>query len=72
MNTAASPSTETPLKCFACDRLILGRAPHSADTRDGQVVHVGAICFRQIKKAGDAGYQPPKGGPRLYLIAEAD
>lgn len=55
----------TELRCFACNRP-LGGHPASADTRDGQVVYVGGECERHILAAGDDGYQPPKGGPRLY------
>lgn len=54
-------------KCFACDRK-LGSNPFVADTRDSQFVYVGSECFKYIKTAGDDGYQPPKGGPRLFLI----
>jgi hypothetical protein len=53
-------------KCFACGRA-LGRNPALADTRDGQVVFVGSECFKLIKR-GNVGWQPPKGGPRLYRI----
>jgi hypothetical protein len=56
-------------KCFACDRK-LGRNPALADTRDAQIVFVGSECFKEIKKAGEDGYQPPGGGPRLYLVTE--
>jgi hypothetical protein len=51
-------------KCFACDRKL--NRPRVADTRDGQTVFVGADCYRKIEAAGEVGYQPPKGGPRLY------
>lgn len=54
-------------RCFACDKL-LGKNPNLVDTRDAQTVYVGAECFKLIKRAGEAGYQPPKGGPRLWLI----
>lgn len=54
-------------RCFACDKPLLTPAI-LADTRDAQVVHVGPDCAKKIAKAGDAGYQPPKGGPRLYPI----
>ena len=54
-------------RCFACDRK-LGRNPCLADTRDAQIVYVGTECYKLIKAAGEAGYQPPKGGPRLYRI----
>lgn len=56
-------------KCFACDKR-LGKNPKTADTRDDQIVFVGSECFKMIEKAGEAGYQPPKGGPRLYPLAE--
>lgn len=54
-------------RCFACDR-ILDLRKTLVDTRDGQTVYVGSECYRHVKRAGEAGYQPPKGGPRLYLI----
>lgn len=54
-------------RCFACDKP-LGENPHLVDTRDCQTVYVGSECFKQISKAGNDGYQPPKGGPRLYLF----
>jgi len=55
-------------RCFACDRP-LGKTPRLVDTRDAQQVFVGVECAKHIDRAGDAGYQPPKGGPRLYPIA---
>lgn len=54
-------------KCFACDRA-LGKFPHLVDTRDQQLVYVGRECYHLICYAGDVGYQPPKGGPRLYPL----
>jgi len=54
-------------KCFACDRKITG-APLLADTKDEQIVHVGPECMKKILKAEPNGYQPPKGGPRLYRM----
>ena len=50
-------------KCFACDRK-LGKNPHVAVTSDGQRVYVGSECF---KKLDGCGYQPPLGGPKLYM-----
>ena len=49
------------VKCFACDRHTSN--PQKATTSDGQVVYVGADCYRKI---GPDGWQPPMGGPRLY------
>jgi hypothetical protein len=57
--------TKAKARCFACGRIYTG-ALHCADTRDDQTVEVGPECFRKIDRLGDAGYQPPKGGPRLY------
>jgi hypothetical protein len=56
-------------KCFACDKK-LGKNPVLVDTRDAQTVFVGRECFKLIKASGDKGYQPPKGGPRLWTIDE--
>jgi len=41
-----------------------------ADTRDGQTVFVGPECFKHIRAAGDEGYQPPLGGPRLFEMSQ--
>jgi hypothetical protein len=56
-------------RCFACDRPT-GNNPRRAVTEDGrspatngQTVFVGSDCY---KKIGPDGYQPPKGGPRLF------
>lgn len=53
-------------RCFACGRP-LGRNPRMADTRDEQMVYVGCECWKLIRAAGEAGYQPPRGGPRLFV-----
>ena len=53
--------------CFACGRK-LGRNPTLADTRDGQTAFVGSECWKLIKKAGEAGYQPLRGGPKLWCV----
>ena len=53
--------------CFACGRK-LGKSPKLADTRDDQIVQVGNECYKLIKAAGNRGYQPPRGGPRLFLL----
>ena len=56
------------MKCFACDRA-LGRHPHTADTHEDQFVSVGSECFKLITSSGVSGYQPPKGGPRLFTLS---
>jgi hypothetical protein len=53
-------------RCFACDKK-LDSKPSLVDTRDGQLVYVGSECYKLVAAAGEQGYQPPKGGPRLYL-----
>jgi hypothetical protein len=56
-------------RCFACGR-VLGVRPLLVDTRDAQTVFVGAECAKQITASGNEGWQPPRGGPRLYLMGE--
>lgn len=56
-------------KCFACDKP-LGDTHRYADTRDDQIVRVGPNCFALIQAAGEEGYQPPKGGPKLYVVKD--
>lgn len=56
-------------KCFACGKKIKGSG-YLIDTRDSQTAVVGPDCFKRIKSAGDVGYQPPLGGPRLYEISQ--
>jgi hypothetical protein len=58
-------------KCFACDRVIRRKEPYLADTRDGQIVYVGPECLKKIESAGEAGYQPPTGGPGLYPMPKS-
>lgn len=56
-------------KCYACGRAFNGEQNRTLVTpADDQLVYVGPECHRKIKAAGVAGYQPPRGGPRLYLI----
>lgn len=61
-----------PEPCFACGKPMRHEShQHEVDTRDDQKVLVGPDCFKHVKRAGEAGYQPPTGGPRLYLLPEA-
>lgn len=58
-------------KCFACDKKLNHRPlafdlTYWARTNDDQFVHVGSKCITRILKAGKVGYQPPKGGPKLF------
>lgn len=58
-------------RCYACDKQIRN-TPYLVDTRDAQVVFVGPECFKRIRDSGPDGYQPPKGGPRLWTIHGAE
>lgn len=60
------------LKCYACDRVL--KKPHAVYTGDagGQRQFVGPECFQYVLAAGAIGYQPPRGGPRLYPARPAD
>jgi hypothetical protein len=70
-----SRASVAPDDCFACGRAM--KRPEfvfTQDTRsDGKhyEVHVGPECFKHVQAAGDVGYQPPAGGPRLFLSAAA-
>lgn len=55
-------------RCFACGLAFRGGIKTMVETSDLQRVYVGKTCFEYIKAAGGIGYQPPKGGPRLYLF----
>ena len=55
-------------KCFACDRTT--DRPHLVRCRDEQTVFVGRDCFARVRTAGPEGYQPPLGGPPLFLISD--
>lgn len=53
------------MKCFSCGQRLTMNV-WAAITEDGQEVRVGQSCAKKIIAAGEAGYQPPKGGPRLF------
>lgn len=55
-------------RCFACGKP-LGANPKLIDTRDGQTAYVGSECWKFVAAAGDSGYQPPRGGPKLYPMS---
>lgn len=61
--------SESNGSCFACGRQIKNRH-YIVDTRDSQTSFVGPECFKLIVAAGNDGYQPPRGGPRLYRISQ--
>lgn len=56
-------------QCFACQRAISPTARiETAWTSDPTSVHVGAECWKKICAGGTEGWQPPKGGPRLFQV----
>lgn len=54
-------------KCFACGRKMPKSRRLVNVAREDQNVFVGPDCFQRVIDAGDAGYQPPRGGPILYV-----
>lgn len=58
------------MKCYACGKDVrTTRYAYTAD--DGQQQQpVGPDCYRAISHFGKSGYQPPRGGPRLYVRQE--
>ena len=57
------------IRCFACNRVIdLPKPAKVVVTSDGaQLVYVGPDCYKLVVQAGATGYQPPRGGPRLFI-----
>lgn len=53
-------------RCYACDLPIKVGRVQIAFTSDGQKQFVGSNCFKKIASMKE-GYQPPKGGPRMFL-----
>lgn len=52
--------------CYACSRPLRTWPPATALTSDDSRVYVGPECHAYIVAGGDEGWQPPKGGPRLF------
>jgi len=59
----------TPKRCFACNQP-LGNNPLLVTCADEQDVFVGSECARRIRRAGRGGWQPPRGGSRLYTLMD--
>lgn len=53
-----------PDRCFACNRVL--KSPKEVWTSDPQMQWIGPECYRKVVAAGEQGYQPPTGGPRLF------
>ena len=52
--------------CYACDKKLGSKPPHEVYTADGQMQWVGSECHQKIRKAKESGWQPSKGGPKLF------
>lgn len=70
--TSGRKKAANQTRCFACDRK-LGKSPAAVTTKEtngGRLlqVMVGRECFKHVEQAGPSGWQPPAGGPRLYLL----
>lgn len=62
------PDKQLDPTCYACGKPIrfLQRV-FWIQTSDGQDQYVGPDCYTHIANGGKHGYQPPLGGPRLFL-----
>jgi hypothetical protein len=60
-----------PYECYACGKRTKGVRSFTLTVclsdDDGRRVPVGPDCHKKTRLAGVRGYQPPKGGPRLYF-----
>ena len=61
--------TKRKYRCFACDKFV-GENAATVDTHEDQYVFVGSECYKLVLAAGKLGYQPPRGGPRLYALTK--
>lgn len=63
-----------PEDCFACGRkMIRPETVFLEDKRSDGLqydVYVGTECFKHVRAASPSGYQPPRGGPKLYFFSE--
>jgi hypothetical protein len=57
------------MKCFACDKKMKNRK-YLIRCEDEQTAFVGPECYKYVEKSGECGYQPPLGGPRLFVISD--
>jgi hypothetical protein len=55
--------------CFACDCPM--NSKYLVRCIDEQTVFIGSECFKRVRTAGADGWQPSKGGPRLFTIQDA-
>lgn len=67
MNLKPRPeSSQLKERCYACGKAMRSR-PNNVWTIDGQPQPVGRDCFKKVQSALGMGWQPPRGGPRLFL-----
>lgn len=64
----ATPAEDVRIPCFACER-IHGISHFVLVDGEATTVCVGPSCYAKVRKFDKiGGYQPPKGGPKLFLI----
>lgn len=51
--------------CYCCGKLMKYRTA-AIYTSDGQPQWVGLDCYKHIVSAGKIGFQPKRGGPKLF------
>ncbi len=60
-----------PYDCYACGKRTRGTRPAMLTAvlfdDDGRRVPVGPDCLKHVRVAGAEGYQPWRGGPRLFF-----
>ena len=55
------------MECYACGR-DMRCAGFAVRTSDGQHQEVGKDCYQHVKRGAENGWQPRRGGPRLYTL----
>jgi hypothetical protein len=60
-----------PYTCYACGKRTKGTRDFMLtvclEDDDGRRVPVGPDCYRRVRGQGHFGFQPTKGGPRLFI-----
>ena len=64
-----APAKPVTAPCFVCGRGLRGKG-WTVYCTDEQAPRVGPDCYKKVVAAGEAGYQPPLGGPRVWAVME--
>lgn len=57
--------------CYCCGKKTANPYQAFCEDDNGQEQLVGRDCYKQIKAANSEGWQPPRGGPRMFSSREA-